>query len=88
MSYKEINRFDLPTEDQSKVLSVEKVIKEKYLSKIELLSMTELRAFKKHKYKIIMINEMKGLLPEFSDVIISEAWHYISNALKMRVKGH
>lgn len=57
MSYKEINRFDLPTEDQSKVLSVEKVIKEKYLSKIELLSMTELRAFKKHKYKIIMVNK-------------------------------
>jgi type III secretory pathway lipoprotein EscJ len=37
--------------------------------------------FVKHTYKEMMIPQMKKLLPDISDTIISSTCHYISNAL-------
>lgn len=43
--------------------------------------MTELKAFNKHKYKEIMIKEMKTRLPTYNYKIINDSCHCISNAL-------
>lgn len=48
---------------------------------IQNLSLTELKSFNKHTYKEMMIPQMKKLLPDISDTIISSTCHYISNAL-------
>ena len=48
---------------------------------IQNLSLTELKSFNKHMYKEMMIPQMKKLLPDISDTIISSTCHYISNAL-------
>lgn len=46
---------------------------------IQSLSLTELKSFNKHTYKEMMIPQMKKLLPDISDTIISSTCHYISN---------
>ena len=43
--------------------------------------MTDLKAFNKHKYKEIVIKEIKTRLPTYNDKIISDSCHCISNAL-------
>ena len=48
---------------------------------IQSLSLTELKSFNKLTYKEMMIPQMKKLLPDISDTIISSTCHYISNAL-------
>lgn len=48
---------------------------------VQSLSLTELKHFNKHTYTNIMIPQMKKLLPDISDTIISSTCHYISNAL-------
>ena len=47
---------------------------------ITSLSFTELKAFTKHKYKEIMIKEMKTRLPTYKNKIIRDSCHCIFNA--------
>ena len=73
--------FRLSPEEQSNATAVETRIKEKYMERIQSLMLTELKAFNKHRYKEMMIQEMKEALPTFSDIVINTQCHYISNAL-------
>jgi hypothetical protein len=43
---------------------------------IQSLSLTELKSFNKHTYKEMMIPQMKKLLTDISDTIISSTCHY------------
>lgn len=47
------------------------------------LTLTELKTFTEHKYKEIMIKEMKTRLPNYKNKIISDSCHCIFNALKI-----
>ena len=62
-------------------MDVELAIKGQYMEKLKGIMLTELKAFNKHKYKTIMIKEMKEKLPDVSDTVIVTQCHYISNAL-------
>ena len=51
-------------------MDVELAIKGQYMEKLKSLMLTELKGFNKHKYKTIMIKEMKEKLPDVSDTVI------------------
>lgn len=73
--------FRLSPAARSRILTIENSIKSEYMEMIQSLSLTELKSFNKHTYKEMMIPQMKKLLPDISDTIISSTCHYISNAL-------
>lgn len=80
--------WTLDPETQKLVTSVEKGIKEKYMSIINNLSVTELKSFNnlKHGYKNKMLSEMKVILPDIDETILHTECHYISNALSNQAK--
>jgi hypothetical protein len=73
--------FRLSPAARLRILTIENSIKSEYMEMIQNLSLTELKSFNKHTYKEMMIPQMKKLLPDISDTIISSTCHYISNAL-------
>ena len=73
--------FRLSPAARSRILTIENSIKSEYMEMIQSLSLTELKSFNKHTYKEMMIPQMKKLLTDISDTIISSTCHYISNAL-------
>jgi hypothetical protein len=73
--------FRLSPAARSRILTIVNSIKSEYMEMIQSLSLTELKSFNKHTYKEMMIPQMKKLLPDISDTIISSTCHYISNAL-------
>ncbi|CAG2203189.1 unnamed protein product [Mytilus edulis] len=90
MSLDEGALFKLTPRSRSKVTDIESNLKAKYLAIVNELSITDLKAFNKFKYRDLMIKEMKELTPDTSDIIIRTSCHYISNALNnesQRLKG-
>ncbi|CAG2222583.1 unnamed protein product [Mytilus edulis] len=90
MSLDEGALFKLTPRSRSKVTDIESNLKAKYLDIVNELSITDLKAFNKFKYRDLMIKEMKELTPDTSDIIIRTSCHYISNALNnesQRLKG-
>jgi hypothetical protein len=78
-----------------KYLEVEKNIRKTHLEITKTMSITELKALKKHEYRDLMKKEMYDMVPQLTETVVHTACHYISNAvsnlrddlLKERKKG-
>jgi hypothetical protein len=45
------------------------------------MSITELKALKKHEYRDLMKKEMYDMVPQLTETVIHTACHYISNGV-------
>lgn len=75
------NLFKLTLWSKTEYTAAENELKCNYLACVTSLSLTELKASNKYKYKEIMIKEIKTRLPTYNDKIISDSCNWISYAL-------
>ena len=64
-----------------KYLGTEKNIRKTHSKITKTMSMTELKALKKHEHRDLMKNEMYDMVPQLTETAVHTACHYISNAV-------
>ena len=64
-----------------KYLVAEKHIRKTHLEITKTMSITELKALKKHEYRDLMKKEMYDMVPQLTETVVHTACHYISNAV-------
>jgi hypothetical protein len=64
-----------------KYLGAEKNIRKTHSEITKAMSITELKALKKHEYRDLMKKEMYDMVPQLTETAVHTACHYISNAV-------
>ena len=64
-----------------KYLEAKKNIRKTHLEITKTMSITELKALKKHEYRDLMKKEMYDMVPQLTETVVHIACHYISNAV-------